>query len=406
MILPKTPTRGKWFFLCAFMFACSLFWYIPSTLYRFVVHLPDPTENGTIALSLLVLVLFAAGYLLPASNGPTDRATLPALNACGVFAFKMTALLFFPALLVAIKEYSSRSGVGYGMADPISGYSQALLYTHLFFGFMAIGSVMPEQQGWRRINMSAAAITIPRFLISLHGARFFVAQAVIPVLLVAIARGWIKVTVKRVLQFGALAVALIFVPAITRSDDVSGFGNQQGLTNFFAAGGSLQLFQDNQDLNLNGRCPPLLVSLTAKTIPYGLLDQCVLDIAGKQRMPATLFRVLTVDDPSSLGGTVSGTGSNFMLDLFLFGGMPGLCLGSAALGITCRRFVCWIGKPSLYAGIWAECLTRALFAPRNDLGYVYERIPSLLCATAIVVAAVWAWRLLQCSDGLKPARVA
>jgi hypothetical protein len=55
----------------------------------------------------------------------------------------------------------------------------------------------------------------------------------------------------------------------------------------------------------------------------------------------------------------------------------------------------WVGKRSLFSGIWAECLTRALLAPRGDLGYVFERIPSLVCATLLVVLVVWSGLLLQ-----------
>ena len=66
-----------------------------------------------------------------------------------------------------------------------------------------------------------------------------------------------------------------------------------------------------------------------------------------------------------------------------------MILGSIIFGLTCRKFVEWIGYRSLYAGIWAECLSRALLAPRGSLGYVYERIPSLVLATLCVEVFVW-----------------
>jgi hypothetical protein len=112
-------------------------------------------------------------------------------------------------------------------------------------------------------------------------------------------------------------------------------------------------------------------------------------------MPATLNRILTVNDPASFQGTVSGTGSNYLLDLYLFGGLSAVYGGSALFGFSCRRFVSWIGQRSLFSGIWAECLTRALFAPRGDIGYVFERIPSLVATTLLVVLVVWAARLLK-----------
>ena len=48
----------------------------------------------------------------------------------------------------------------------------------------------------------------------------------------------------------------------------------------------------------------------------------------------------------------------------------------------------WSCSRSLFVGIWVECLTRALLAPRGNLGYVYERIPSLVLATFFVVTLV------------------
>jgi len=64
----------------------------------------------------------------------------------------------------------------------------------------------------------------------------------------------------------------------------------------------------------------------------------------------------------------------------------------------------WIGKRSLFSGIWAECLTRALMAPRGSLGYVYERIPSLVLSTLLVIVVVWLGKLIESENGLRPLR--
>ena len=94
-----------------------------------------------------------------------------------------------------------------------------------------------------------------------------------------------------------------------------------------------------------------------------------------------------MDAPGSFQGTF-GPGSNYLLDLELFGGLCAVFAGTAFFGFSCRRFLTWIGRRSPYAGIWAECLTRALFAPRGNLGYVYERVPSLVLTTWLVILAV------------------
>jgi hypothetical protein len=398
----EKPHRGRWFFLCAFVFACILFWWLPSILFRLVIHQADSVDDGTVAISALALILFIAGYLLPTFRRPARRFSESTLDVCGDFAYRVTALLFFPALLISAQMWHSFLNVGYELGGHIPGPYQALLYIHLFFGFMFLGAVDPDKQGWRRIAMATLLVAFPRLIISLHGGRFFLAQAVVPAILIAIARGWIRVSAKRVMQFSALTLFIIFVPAMTRDAGLSTFSGQGDLVRFFAAGSSLHLFQDNTDLDLNGRCPPLLVSMTAKGIPYGMLGKCVIDIGGLNSMPATLSRILTINDPASFNGTVSGTGSNYLLDLYLFGGMTAVYAGSALFGFSCRRFVGWIGGRSLFSGIWAECLTRSLFAPRSDLGYVYERIPSLILSTFAVMFIVWAGRLLMREHGCQP----
>lgn len=383
--------RGKWFFLWTFIFACFLFWWLPSLLFRAVAHIGDAVEDGTIAISVLALGLFIVGYLIPAFDNPVSWSSEPMLDACGNFAYKATIVLFIPALFIAIQVWSSRIGVDYGMGDNIPRPYQAVLYTHLFFGFMHVGSAEPGKHGWRRILIATALVILPRLIVSLHGGRFFLAQAVVPAVLIAIARGWLRVSFKRIAELLALTLVIIFMPSLTRGD----FSGQSDIVTFFAAGGSLRLYQDNMDLNLNGYCPPLVVSITAKTIPYGVLGVCVIDFADLKDMPATLSRILTINDPNSFNGTVSGTGSNYLLDLYLFGGMVAVYAGSALFGFTCRVFMGWIGKRSLFAGIWAECLTRSLFAPRSDLGYVYEQIPLLIFAALLIILVVWAERFVR-----------
>ncbi len=395
----KDHVRGKWFFLGAFISACFLFWWLPSMLFRLIVHQSDAVEDSTIAISAIALILFVAGYLLPMSGHSRSLLSERMLDDCGDFAYKTAVILFIPALIIAVDLLVSHIGAVYGSSDAIPRPFQAVLYTHLFFGFLYLGAANPAKQGWRRIFTVVVLVTLPRLIESLHGGRFFLAQAVVPAVLIAIARGWIRFSVKRMAQLVALFLVIIFVPPLTRGDDLIG---QDESIKFFAAGSSLQLFQDNMGLDLSGFCPPFLVSLTAKTIPYGLLDTCVIDFAGLKNMPATTGRILTVNDPTTFDGTAAGTGSNYLLELYLFGGMGAVYAGSAVFGFSCRRFAGWIGRRSLFSGIWAECLGRALLAPRNDLGYVYERIPSLILATLFVVLIVWSGGLLKRENAANP----
>jgi hypothetical protein len=383
---------GKWLFLCSFIFSCFLFWWLRSIILQLVLGLQDSVDDSTIQISVVALICFTAGYLIPRFGSGTRHLSTIVLDVCGDFAYRVTTVLFVPALLLAIYLLESRAAMDYGATGPVPTVFQALLYAHLFFGFMCIGAADPAKQGWRRIWVAAAMLTLPRLIISLHGGRFFLAQALVPVLLIAMARGWIRLMLKHLMWLTVIALFIIFVPAITRGDPILGASQDQQM---FLQSDVLGLYQNNTDLSLDSGCPPLLISLTAKTIPYSLLGVCVIDFAGFKNLPATLERVLTNNDPGSSQGTVAGTGSNYLLELYVTGGLFAVYFGSVLFGFTCRSFLTWCGKRSLFAGIWAECLTRALLAPRGNLGYVYERIPSLVLATWLVVLVVWGMKLLE-----------
>lgn len=390
----KERVRGRGFFLGAFISACFLFWWLPSILFRAFVHQADAVENGTIAISVLALLFFVAGYLFPSADRPARLFPEAVTGACEDIAYKATVFIFVPALLMALQHWRSSLGIRYGdgMGDPIPRLYQIALYTHMFFGFLCIGASNPEKQGSRRILIAWILITLPRLIISLNGARFFVAQAIIPALFIAVGRGWIRLSLKRMIQFVALAVALIFLPALTRGDRLVG---QAEVVKFIAAGSSLNLYQENTDINLSGRCPPFIVSLTAKVIPYSALGVCVIDVFGLKNLPATLGRILTYNSPGYTPDLLTGTGSNYLLELYVSGGIFAVFAGSALFGYSCVRFVGWIGRRSLFSGIWALCLTRALFAPRSDLSYVYEWIPLMALETYLVVLVVLASRVLK-----------
>ena len=90
---PKEGKRGKWFFLAAFIFACFLFWWLPSFLFRMVLHQADPVQDGIIATSIIALLLFVAGYLAPGFSRSGRGFSEPVLDACGDFAYKATFVI-------------------------------------------------------------------------------------------------------------------------------------------------------------------------------------------------------------------------------------------------------------------------------------------------------------------------
>lgn len=343
----------------------------------------DPVHDWALKVSLLGFASFFLGYCLRPFR---LSSVLPdsIIYACEDVAYRLTLWIAIPALILAIQFFIARSGVQYGEGTEISIWYQAVLYLHLYVGLLFLG-IAREIKGRRRIWIAALLLTLPRLIISLHWGRFFVAQALVPIILIALARGWLGLTTKKVVGLGVLGVFILFVPSLTRGDRV--LENDQ-LVRFFAAGSSLQLLQANKDLDLQGRCPPLLVSMTASIFPYHELGVCTLNIWGRKDLPATLDRILAYNDPYT-DGTLNGPGANFLLELYLSGGMVVVVLGSLLFGYSNRCFVDWIGRPSIFAGIWAECLTRSLFSPRNTLGYVYQRIPTLVATTAVVILIVY-----------------
>jgi hypothetical protein len=268
---PKKRVRGKWFFLCAFVFSCFLFWWLRSLLVRFVFHIEDPVEDSTIAISILALILFMAGYLFPTLGRSSRQFSEETLDACGEFSYSATKLIAIPSLAIATQIWFSWIDRASSSGLPRIWSYQAVLYTHLFFGYMFLGAADPQKLGWRRLWTATILVTLPRLIISLHGGRFFLGQAVVPAVLIVVARGWIRISDKRILQFAALALFIIFVPAITRGDVLIGPDNDLQI---FMGSNVLGLFQNNTDLSLNDNCPPLLISPTAKLIPYSELGVC------------------------------------------------------------------------------------------------------------------------------------
>jgi hypothetical protein len=389
---PGTPagTCGKWFFLIAFFGSCLFFWWLRSIVLRVFLGVGDSVTNQTIWTSVIAAACFGTGYLLPANTPQRKGFSEETYACCENFAYVATWILFLPAFILAVirmqGEAATRAG---GFVSSTPWQDQAVFYPHLFFGFMYMGVAQPEKSSWRRFWCVILLLSIPRLLVSLHGGRFFLMQAAMPVIIIAVARGWVRLSFKRTLQLVAVVSFIIIVPAATRGDAISG-------SDLPLVTGSdvLGLYQENQELNLNGYCPPLMVSLTAKIVPYHLLGMCVMDLGGMTELPATLERILTFNNPYSYQGMASGTGSNYLLELHISGGLPAVYIGSAVFGFTCRRFLRWSGRRSLFTGIWVECLTRALLAPRGNIGYVYERIPSLIFATLFVIFIVQAGRLL------------
>jgi hypothetical protein len=370
-------------FPAAFCFACLLFWWLPDLLFRWL-HLSDPIDRWTLTVSLLALLLFLAGYLLPQRASGRPVVSLSTMDLCENFAWRATLAMAIPAFVVALAFAARRFSLAYGEGGDIPFFYQAVLYTHLFLGYLYLSSVSGlEGRNRRRVLLVCALLILPRLIISLHWARFFVGQTIVVILLMAMARGWMRISFRRGLELVLIAVFIVFVPSWTRGDRLTGTAANgvPGLVAFFQQGSDLQFLQTYRH-GLSWTCQPLLVSLTAQLIPYRWLHRCTIDVGSATAMPATIDDLLTRQESDDLA---TGSGGNYLLELLLLGGLPAVFMGSALFGVTCRWFAERLAFRSLVSGVWAECLVRALLAPRGSLGYVYQRIPSLLLATLAVV---------------------
>lgn len=367
-------------FLGTYVFACFWFWWLPNILYSALGY-DIGISRWTIVVSVSALMIFISGFSLPAPSAHIISTSTHTLELCREFAYKATILWAFPAFAFALHFGLLRWNQPYGSGDRIPLLHQAVLYIHLFLGTLFIGAADSNRHR-RQIAIAAVVIILPRLFISLHWGRFFLAQGVLPIILIALARGWISITGRRTLQLGIAAVFILFVPALTRGTDVLGVdeSGRSAILSFLKAGDTLSFLENNRDLYW--RCPPLLVSLTAKVVPYHALGICTIDVGDVSGLPAVLDTLLTHEYSNDL---LTGTGGSYLLELYLTGGITAIIVGTLIFAYTCRRFIDWIGHPTLYAGIWAECLSRAFLAPRGNLGYVYERVPSLLLATLLVI---------------------
>jgi|SRR5271165_785726 len=383
---------ATWLFLSAYAGACLLFWWLPSILIRVFNAGEDPIENRFIWITAGALLLFSVGYLLPGAQGKAVSTPKPVLDRVESFSYWATIITSLPALLAGVHFLIYRSGVAYGEGHGISLFHQSILYTNLFFGLLYIGAASDDQTNQATIFWMACLIIAPRLLVSLRWGRFFAAQAVVPILFIAIARGWVLVSAKRIIQICLLALFIVFVPSMTRGDLIFGEGDsgRPRVIDFIASGTTIGFFQDN--LGLDYPCPPLLVSLTEKVVPYSALGICTIDIGEETGLPAATDLLLTKKYSDN---RMLGTGGNYLLELYLTGGTAAVIIGSVIFGASCRWLVGSVGQRSLYAGIWAECVSRALFAPRGNLGYVFERVPSLVVTTWLVVAISWGIEVLR-----------
>jgi hypothetical protein len=380
-------------FVASFLASCLLFWWLLSFIYRLVLGVADPVTVSTLGMSALSAILFVAGFSLPRCKASESRISRSTLDGCERLSYRMTILLFPPVIVLAGIFAVSTIGHAYGTVE-VTFAEQIVFYLHLFFGFLFLGLVQDGHQSKRRIWIAVVLIALPRFVASMNYGRMFLASGIVPLVLLAVARGFIPLSTKRTVQIAGLGLFIVFVPSIVRGDFSPPGGDAADaetspIVNWFSGGSTLLVTQRYLDLDLSRRCPPLLVSLTGKVIPYTFLHVCTISLSGAgaaTEQAANLDRVVTYEVNGSDGSMYDGgQGTSYLLELYVTGGLTGVVLGSFAFGAVCKLLTNAIVARSLFSGIWAECLMRAVFSPRGMLGYVFEKVPALLLLTMLVM---------------------
>jgi hypothetical protein len=378
-------------YLTSFFSSCFLFWWLPFIFTRLFLHLPGIVSNWAMAISIVSAIFYFVGYLLFPTIAPFRVVSIDVINGCERLSEKMTIGLFFPSIAYALYFYILHLHDVYGEYT-IPFAAQGIFYAHLFFGFMYLSIFRLEKHRKKSLWFAIAFILLPRILISLNYGRAFIAFGALPIVFIAISRGWLKVTVKGVAGVLLVGVCIVIVPAMLRGDLKSQFGGvgrnnmRMFLGGWLSSGSSLVVFDKASAANLLGECSPILVSLTEQIVPYETLGICTVPHGpGVSASDSAGIATYIINGDSF---SYAGTGSTYILDLYWAGGIIAIIVGSIIMGATCRLFVSAVAYRSIFSGIWAESLVRSLFAVRGTYGYMYQRIPSLLFATFLCALIV------------------
>ncbi len=379
----------RYFYLFAFIFSTIVFWWLPSII-LFILDLPMMVSNETLGISILALLLYSLGYIIVGNKKISFiKTSKDATQRVAKLSKKIIFFLMLPSLIFSILFYLSRIGTTYGEGAGIPILYQSFFYLEMTFFFMYISTTNDKELNPKIFWFIVFVSILIRFIVSATWGRFFVGQIIVAFLIVAIIRRWLVFDRKGIFKVIAITLFIFFVPAIMRGDFKS--SSKQYSENLFiefvTAGSTLKLFEDNKNLDLSSNCNPLFVSLFAKTIPFSFVGSCTIDIWGEYNLPATLDRILAENELGKNSmKSLRGPGSNYLLELYIsLNGNIGIIIGSFIFGIISRFSVNSLHYPTIFGLIWIEILSRALFAPRSNIGYVFERIPSLLLLSFLML---------------------
>jgi hypothetical protein len=290
----------------------------------------------------------------------------------------------FLSLLAAIHFVLIRQQYEYGSGEGLSSFHQiplyGLLYTYYIYLIYSSYYVRPKDEF---LKISFLAI-LPRFLIATVWGRFFLVQALLPFVLLAIQSGYIKVNFKVFSILILIGLCVFIGLPMLRGDEIS-VSDSLSLLEFVIKGGPVHLIGEVDNVqNTFPNTNFLITGLFGNTFPFLFGNNDKIDIWGSYGLVVTLDRAFAFMEGVDFDSN-AGPGSNYVAELLVIGGYFGLIFGSFFLGIVFR-----IGKKisnitPVIALPMIDALSKSLFVPRSNITYMFERAIPLTVIFIVLV---------------------
>ncbi|SAK92954.1 hypothetical protein AWB79_06885 [Caballeronia hypogeia] len=379
--------------LVVFMIGAAIFWVIPEAIrIHFFETWQVEEVYAYLAVSAAVVALSYAAFVALLKRTASDVAGEAPAEAMRLFATTSIVLLTPICVALAAVFVAMRWSADYGEGDTMPYVFQIFLYSHLYLLFFYLRFVDEQEVKSRRFLLLSLAVVLPRLLISTHWGRFFVGQAVLPLVFAALVGGGIMVKGRHILLIVAGAALIYFALPMLRGDDVV-TGGSDSLLKFVAAGGPVSLVGQVEDV---GRAFPnvdfLKTGLIGPFAPDLLNPDERIDIWGQEGAPLTLDRAFAALEGIGFY-SLTGPGSVYVADLLVLGGFVALMAGSIVIGgfLALTRFLYRLNP--LFSLALFDIVSKTVFLPRTSFTYLIDRIVVLTLICALMLkAARWCRR--------------
>jgi hypothetical protein len=380
-LAPERRRSGVKAFVLATIAAWAVFHGLPLAAIG-LLPLADsfPVSEYT-TLAAVSLAAFLAGVLLSRAARPalasaehTLARALPATVAyLRLTAIPLTVACAYAALLTARG--------GYGNVDPVPTWLNLALYVNLTLLPVVLWN---RQRLARRSYLGLlVAVILPRLVVSLVGPRFFVLQAVLPVVFWEALFQRIRL---RTVALGLVVgyVAMFHVLPAMRNDQESGFLH-------LLLGSPINMVPQVEQMGLLEDSPALLVpcEIVASVSNW---DVCGLrrSFSVPDSVRPRLDQAATYHARELTGIDAIGTGGNPVIEAFPDYRPSGNVLWFAVVGLICGVVIRGMQRVPLCCFLLPHVAAKGLFLWRGTIAEFFDRLPLLfLVYVMILVASSW-----------------